>query len=578
MLRRRIGHVLFLALVGAAGCAPSHRASAPSAERATVADGAVASITASDLLRHIEVLASDPLEGRAPGTAGEDRTVAYISEQLRAAGLAPGNPNGTYVQDVPLRGFLSRASLRLEPLANEAPLRAGDDFVLWSYGQPGASPSKDVRVDGSEIVFVGYGVEAPEYGWDDFKGVDVRGKTLLFLIGDPPVSDPANPGRLDARVFRGAAMTYYGRWTYKYEMARSKGAAAALIVHETGPAGYGWGVVRSGVDRERFDVADASSTEPAHVLAEGWIQRDVARALASASGHDFDQLKAAALRRDFRPTALGARASAEVHLSTRDVRSRNVAARLVGSDPRRKDEHVVYSAHWDHLGRDPSLSGHQVFSGALDNASGVAWLLEIAQAFSSLPRAPSRSVLFLAVTGEEYGLLGSRYYARHPLYPLERTLANINMDIMNPWGRTRAVVSLGLGQTTMDSILAEEAARQGRRVIGDPEPEKGYYYRSDHFELARAGVPALGFLFPGAEYIDRPADFGSRKRAEYVAHNYHTPSDVVQPDWDLSGAVEDTQLLFRVGLRVAEQQAWPEWLLGTEFRARREAMLAAPKR
>jgi Zn-dependent M28 family amino/carboxypeptidase len=475
-----------------------------------------------------------------------------------------------------MRGVRSRASLRLDPLANAAPLRAGDDFVLWSYGDPGASSSEHVRIDGSEIVFVGYGVEAPEYGWDDFKGVDIHGKTLVFLIGDPPVPDAADPSRLDPHVFRGAAMTYYGRWTYKYEMARRKGAAAALIVHETGPAGYGWGVVGSGVDRERFDLADSSEAE--HVLAEGWIQRDVARALATATGNDFDALKAAALRRDFRPVALGARASADVHMTSRDVRSRNIVARLVGSDPRRRDEHVIYSAHWDHFGRDPSLSGHQVFSGALDNASGLAWLLETAQAFARLPRAPSRSVLFLAVTGEEYGLLGSRYYARHALYPLERTLANINMDIMNPWGRTRSVVSLGLGQTTMDAILAEEAGKQGRRVVGDPEPEKGYYYRSDHFELARAGVPALGFLFPGADYVGRPADFGAGKRADYVARLYHTPADVPQADWDLSGAVEDTQLLFQVGLRVAEQPTWPEWSVGTEFRARRDAMLSARRR
>jgi Zn-dependent M28 family amino/carboxypeptidase len=528
------------------------------------------SITAADLRKHIEVLASDAFEGRAPATQGEERTVAYLVEQFKKARVAPGNPDGTYVQDVPMVGVTSRASLRLEPLAAAKVLRPGDDFVLWSYGreqtdEQGKPNTEDVRIDASDILFVGYGAEAAEWGWDDFKGVDVTGKTLLFLIGDPPVVDPSDATRLDPRVFRGPAMTYYGRWTYKYETARKKGARAALIVHETGPAGYGWGVVEAGLTRERFDLALGR-----HVLAEGWIQRDVARALFEASGEDFERQKAAAARRDFRPVPRrGARATAEVHVESRPVRSRNVVARLVGSDPQRREECVILSAHWDHLGRDPKRSGHQVFSGALDNASGVAWLLEIAEAFSKLPRAPSRSVLFMAVTAEEYGLLGSRYYASHPLYPLDRTLANVNMDVMNPWGRTRAVVSLGLGQTTMDTILAEEAARQNRRVVGDPEPEKGYFYRSDHFELARVGVPALGFLFPGADYIGKPADFGAKKRADYVAHVYHTPNDVVQADWDLEGAVEDTQLGFRVGLRIAESDRWPSWLEGSEFRARR---------
>jgi Zn-dependent M28 family amino/carboxypeptidase len=514
--------------------------------------GAVSSITAADLHRHISTLSSPSFEGRAPGTAGEALTVDYLQRQLRAAGLAPGNPDGTYLQSVPMTGVTSRSSIRID---GSPPLRERDDYVLWSYG-----PSADVAIEASELVFVGYGVVAPEYQWDDFKGVDLRGKTLVFLVGDPPLPD--------ARMFRGTAMTYYGRWLYKFEQAAAQGAAAALIVHETGPAGYGFGVVTSNVGRERFEIGGTDGLRR-HVGAEGWLSLDRAKALFASTGKDFDQLKALALRRDFRPTPVGARVTIEAHNTFRDVRSQNVVARVAGSDPRVRDEYVIYSAHWDHLGK----AEDKVFAGALDNASGAAWLLEMAEAYAKLPRAPRRSVLFLSVTAEENGILGSKYYAEHPLYPLERTLANINMDVMNPWGKTRQIVSLGLGQTTMDEILSAEAAKQGRRVIADPEGEKGYYYRSDHFEFARHGVPALGFLYPGADYIGKPADYGRLKHDEYVKGIYHTPHDVVDPAWDLSGAVEDTQLLFRVGLRVAEGDTWPEWKPGTEFLARRKAML-----
>lgn len=515
----RIRSALALLLLSICHCTP---AKSPEPE----------AITGSKLKEHIAVLSSDRFEGRAPGTPGEDLTVAYVTEQLRRAGLAPGNPDGTYVQSVPMKGVTSRPTLSIEGRKQEH----ASDYVLWSYG-----PSEDVRIEHSELVFVGYGVVAPEYDWDDFKDVDVRGKTVVFLIGDPPLPDQA--------MFRGPAMTYYGRWTYKYEMAAKRGAAAALIVHETGPAGYGWGVVAANAGRERFEIGSK------HVAAEGWLK----------TIPDYDNLKAAALKRDFRPVSLGRYVDMDVHNTFREIGSKNVVARLAGSDPQLRDEHLVYSAHWDHLGRDEK----GIFHGALDNASGVAWLLEIAAAFAKMPQAPRRSVLFMAVTGEEYGLLGSRYYVEHPLYPLERTVANINMDVMNPWGRTRSIVSLGQGQTTMDAIMSAEAAAQKRNVVGDPEPEKGYYYRSDHFEFARGGVPALGFLFPGADYVGKDPEFGRQKRQNYVSRMYHTPLDVVGDDWDLSGAVEDTELLFRVGLRIANDERAPEWQSKAEFRRRR---------
>lgn len=513
----RPASVLFLV---AAACTPAR---SPEPEP----NEALASITDADLKRHIAVLASDRFEGRAPGTPGEALTVEYVTHQFRSAGLAPGNPDGTYVQAVPMKGVTSRPVMRLDG----AELAHGEDYVAWSYA------TSDVRIDHSEMVFVGYGVVAPEYGWDDFKDVDVGGKTVVFLIGDPPV-----PG-----LFRGPAMTYYGRWTYKYEMAAKRGAAAALIVHETGPAGYGWGVVGSNAGRERFEIGSG------HVPAEGWLK----------TIRDYDRLKEAALKRDFRPMSLGTYVDIEIKNTAREIRSHNVVARLAGSEL--PNENVIYTAHWDHLGRNEQ----GIFHGALDNASGTAWLIEIGEAFAKLAQKPRRSVLFIAVTAEEYGLLGSRYYVQHPLYPLERTLANINMDVMNPWGRTRSIVSLGQGQTTIDAILASEAAAQKRTVIGDPESEKGYYYRSDHFEFARGGVPALGFLFPGADYLNQPPEYGQQKRQNYVSRVYHTPLDVIGDDWDLSGAVEDTRLLFRVGLRIANDDRWPDWQSGSEFRRRR---------
>jgi Zn-dependent M28 family amino/carboxypeptidase len=518
-------------------------------------------ITAEGLLRDIRELASDRFEGRAPGTRGEDSAVAYIAEQFRRIGLAPGMPDG-YVQTVPLVGVTSALEATARVRGATTMLRQHDDIAAWSM-----RPDSTVRVDDSELVFVGYGVVAPEYGWDDFKGVDVRGKTIVVLVGDPPVPDPRDSTKLDPKTFRGTAMTYYGRWTYKFEVAARQGAAGVLIVHQTGPAGYGWSVVEANL-HERLEVEGA----PAHVPVEGWIQLDAARRLFAAGGRDFAALEREARTRAFHPVSLGGTVSFAVRNAVRRMRSRNVIARLDGSDPAVRDEYVIHSAHWDAFGVGRPVGGDSIYNGALDDASGVAWVLATARAYRALPRPPRRTTVFLAVTGEEANLLGSSWYAQHPAFPLERTLADVNMDIMNPWGRTRSIVSIGYGMTTLEDVLAREAARDGRAVRPDPESEKGYFYRADHFSLAKRGVPALAFLFPGADYVGRPADFGARKRAEYVANDYHKPSDEVKPDWDLSGAVDDTRLLFRVSLDVANGRTWPAWKPGTEFRAAREAM------
>jgi Zn-dependent M28 family amino/carboxypeptidase len=523
-------------------------------------------ITPENLARHIERLSSDEFEGRAPGTAGEKLTVSYLIEQFKARGLEPGNPDGSYIQNVPLVGLTARSSARIVSGATTLNLRFPDDYVAVTR-----RIIPEVTVAESDIVFVGYGVVAPEYGWDDYKETDVRGKTIVMLINDPAVPTAGDSSTLDENMFRGRAMTYYGRWTYKYEIAAEKGAAAAVIVHETGPAGYPYDVVTASWGRENFEI-QSSDRNMARVPVEAWIHVDRARELFKAAGSDFERLKQAAIRRDFKPISLPARATFKLTNTIREIESQNVVARIDGSDQRVRDEHVVYMAHWDHLGRDASLKGDQIFNGALDNASGTAGLLEIAAAFGGLNPSPRRSILFLATTAEEFGLLGAKYYAARPLYPLERTLASINMDGVTPWGRTNDITVIGLGNSTLDDVLRQVVTTKGRRVTQDAEPEKGFFYRSDHFEFAKQGVPSL-YTKSGVEYIGKPEGYGRQKRDEYTARDYHKVSDEMKPDWDLTGAVEDLQLLVEVGYRVAQGDRYPEWKPGAEFRAKREATL-----
>jgi Zn-dependent M28 family amino/carboxypeptidase len=524
-------------------------------------------VTPTLILDYVKALSADDKEGRAPGTVGEERTVAYLVSQFRRLGLAPGNPDGTYVQRVPLIAFIGAPTAAFDVKGNHIPLAIPDEAVVVSrQGLP------DVSVSKSALVFVGYGVVAPEFNWDDFKGVDVRGKTIVMLAGDPAVPDPANPAALDPKVFKGAALTYYGRWTYKFEMAAKQGASAAILIHETGPAGYPYDVVKGSWGRENFGVASADEASR-HAAVDAWMTLDRAKALFSACGLEFDTLKAKAATREFRPVPLGATASFTVKNTIRSIASQNVIAKLDGQDPVLRNEYVMYSAHWDYFGKNTSLAGDQIFNGALDNGSGMATMLAMAEAFTRLPGGTKRSILFLSPTAEESTMLGAKYYAAHPLWPLEKTLADINMDIMNFWGRTKAIVSIGYGMSTLEDLLVAEAATQGRIVLPDPEAEKGYFYRSDHFELAKLGVPALHFLHPGADYRDKPADYGQRMRDRYTTQDYHKVTDDVKADWELSGAVEDAQLLFGVGLAVAQGSTYPEWKPGTEFRAVRESRL-----
>ncbi|HLA68834.1 MAG TPA: M28 family metallopeptidase [Bacteroidota bacterium] len=547
--------VFFLLFVGS--CSPNRDAELKPA---------LDNITTDGLMSHIKVLASDEFEGRAPGSKGEELTVDYLIGQFKQLGLEPGNPDGSYIQNVPLAGISAQSTAWFMSAGKRMNLENLKDYVAVSHRY-----APQVNVDNSEIVFVGYGVVAPEYGWDDYKDIDVRGKTIVMLVNDPAVPDPSDPSKLDESLFKGKAMTYYGRWTYKYEIASEKGAAAAIIVHETGPAGYPFEVVSGSWGRENFDI-QTPDKNMGRVAVESWVTLDVAKRLFSDAGKDFDEMKKAALQKDFKPVSLGAKATFHIKNSLREIQSKNVLAKLEGSDPVLKNEYVVYTAHWDHLGKDEKAKGDQIYNGALDNASGTSALLEIAKALTKLPTKPKRSVLFLSVTAEEKGLLGTKYYATNPLYSLAKTLAGINIDGLNQWGRTKDYIVIGFGNSTIEDLLAEEARTQGRTIKPDAEPEKGFYYRSDHFEFAKQGVPAL-HGDAGIDYIDKPAGYGQEKRDEYTNNDYHKPSDEIKADWDLSGAVEDVRLLLKLGYNIAQGTEWPSWKAGTEFKARREEML-----
>jgi len=527
---------------------------------------ALETITPDGLLAHIKVLASNEFEGRSPGTKGEELSVKYIADQFKKIELKPGNPDGTYTQEVPLAGIKSEPRMSFTIADKTMDLKYPDDFVASS-----ARLQPEIKIDKANVVFVGYGVVAPEYGWNDYKDLDVRGKTLLMLIGDPPVPDPKDPAKLSDKIFKGKAMTYYGRWTYKYEIAAQKGAVAAIIIHETEPAAYPWQVVRSSWGKENFELENPNNNMDA-ISARLWITLEVAKKLFADCGQDFDALKKSAITKEFRPVALNAKANVEIKQEIRSFKSHNVIGKLEGDDPKLRDEYIICTAHWDHLGRHPELQGDQIFNGAIDNASGVASVIQLAAAFKKLNPPPKRSVLFMATTAEEAGLLGAKYYAEHPLYPLEKTFADLNIDGINPWGKTHDLEDLTDRNSTLDDLLGEAAARQGRVMKPSSEPEKGGFYRVDSFEFAKAGVPAL-HAARGIEVIGKPPEYGKQKRDEFVAKHYHQPSDEVDPSWDLSGAVQDIQLLFEVGYQVANGDKFPEWKAGSEFKAKRDTVL-----
>ena len=513
-------------------------------------------ISAEDFAQHLRVLASDEFEGRAPGSRGETLTLAYLEQQFRRLGLEPGNGD-SYLQRVPMLQSTADPATTLEITYADGgeSLAFGRDMVIGT-----STGAAEVKLDASELVFVGYGVEAPEADWHDYR-VDVRGKTVLVLVNDPGF----HAG--DEQLFQGRRMTYYGRWTYKFEEAVRQGAKAALIIHDTAGAGYDWSVVQNSWGGTQFDLPQSEDPGP-RLAVQGWLSAAAAERLFARSGQSLDALRQAANRRDFRPLALNAKLSTTLRSRIETGQSHNVVARLPGR--KRADEAIVYLAHWDHLGRNPALDGDQVFNGAIDNATGVAGLLEIAEAFVTQEPPPQRSLLFLATTLEESGLLGSKYFVAHPPQPLANMVAAINLDALQLPGRSRELTVVGLGNSELEDRLRRIAASQQRVLVGEAAPEQGQYYRSDHFNFAKAGVPAL-YAKSGLDLLDGGRSAGQAWSARYSRERYHQPGDEYDPAWDLSGIVDDLNALYRVGRELGSSRAWPNWYRSNEFRAARDA-------
>jgi Zn-dependent M28 family amino/carboxypeptidase len=514
------------------------------------------------LARDVVVLASDEYEGRKPGTRGEDLTVAYLENRFKDIGIVPGNPDGSFTQSVPLFGTTSTASAIVSFGGRQTVLRTPDDFLARSLLNHDRT-----TVTASELIFAGYGIEAPEYEWNDYEGIDVKGKTVLVLMNEPSREAPGDRATFDSAFFKGVELSFHGTNRSKREVAFRKGASAIIFLFGIeSPLAYQ--AIIPGYMNEVLRIDDGQATIPVQAA----MPAERARNLLSAAGHNLDSLARRARESGFRAIPLGMTISFDIQLRTRAFKSRNVIGKLDGVDPRLRDEYVVFSAHWDAFGRDTSASGDQIRNGAVDDALGVAQLLAIAEALQKLSSHTRRSVLFLATTAEEAGLLGARYYAEHPPYSLAKTLANINFDNSYAYGPTADVINFGEGRSQLDDVLREVAATLGRTVVPDPYPAEGMYFRMDHFEFARAGVPAISPSM-GLQVIGKPTGYGKAKFDEYNTRDYHRSSDEVRPDWDYRGAVQDAQMGYLVGLRIAEGERWPSWKAGAEFKARRDAML-----
>jgi Zn-dependent M28 family amino/carboxypeptidase len=513
------------------------------------------------LHQHIAVLASDEFEGRAPATPGEEKTINYLRSKFEALGIGPGNGD-SYFQSVSVTEITtaSDAVLTFSGSNYDAKLEYATEMMVGSQQQIPTTSISD-----SELVFVGYGVVAPERNWNDYAGIDVVGKTVVILVNDPGYATQ------DPEVFNGNAMTYYGRWTYKYEEAARQGAAGALIVHETGPAGYGWEVVSGSWSGPQIGLqADNLNSDKNDI--EGWLTLDSAEALFAGAGLNYQQLKATAAQPGFSAVPLGdVTASVAIQNSVRTSLSQNVIAMIPGTD--RAQETIIYTAHWDHLGVNPEIPGDNIYNGAADNATGTAALLAMAKMHADAGPAP-RSIVFLAVTAEESGLLGSRWYAEHPVFPLATTVANINIDVLNTYGPMHDIVVVGNGSSELEAYLEEAAAAQGRHLVEEPNPERGYYYRSDHFNFAKAGVPAL-YAESGEDSVEFGSQWGAEQAQDYNENRYHAPSDEYDPSWNLEGAAQDILLYFDVASKLSRESRFPNWLEGNEFKGIRDATSAS---
>jgi Zn-dependent M28 family amino/carboxypeptidase len=535
------------------------------AELVTPAEQKAARAITPELLRgHIRFLASDLLEGRGPATRGDALTQAYIQAQMEALGLKPGAPDGGWLQKFDIVGINSHTpdKVSFRRGSDKLELRNMEDFIGYSGVQAPEAELKD-----AEVVFVGYGITAPEYQWNDFKDADLKGKVLLVMNNDPDHSAAGDPA-----LFAGKTRLYYGRWDYKYDTAAKQGAAGAIIIHTDASAAYKWQVVQSSWTGEQFELPYESGPQ---MPLKSWTTEEASRRLARLGGFDLDQLRASAEKRDFKPVPLGVKLSLKIKNDISRKQTANVIGKLVGSDARLAGEGVFLTAHHDHLGivEGARPGADVIYNGALDNASGIAALLAIARSTTLLPQAPKRSLYFAAVAAEEQGLLGSEYLAKHPPMPAGRIAADINMDSMNIWGRTRDLVAVGLGKSSLDTWVKKLAAMQNRVVVGDQFPEKGSYYRSDQFNFARIGVPGA-YLRTGSDAIGKPAGWGKQKQQEHEDLHYHQPSDELRDDWDLAGMVEDAQLTFWLSQKIANDPKLPAWTPGDEFEATRKKALA----
>jgi Zn-dependent M28 family amino/carboxypeptidase len=526
------------------------------------AESAAAQIDRAPLEAALRALADDAMEGRGPGSAGDERARAWIAGQLRDAGLEPGGEGGSWEQPFDIVGIAGEIP---DTWSFEAPdgegsvdLRFRETFVAVAGAQ-----REEVALDGAELVFVGYGIEAPEHDWDDFKDADLRGKVLVMMNNDPD---------WDPELFAGEARLYYGRWTYKYESAAAQGAAGAIIIHTDPSAGYPWQVVQTSWTGEQFELP--TTGEP-RLEVRGWVTESAARELAALGGLDLDELRQAARTRDFRPVPLGVTTTLRIRSTLRSTRTANVLGVLRGSDPALREEAVIYTAHHDHLGvGEPDASGDRIYNGARDNASGVALLLGVAKAFAALPEPPRRSVVFALVGAEEQGLLGSQYYAQNPTVPAGRIAANVNVDGANVLGRTTDVGFIGYGKSPqLDGVVESLARWQGRTIKGDEFPDRGYFYRSDQFNFAKIGVPAI-YLRPGTEYVGRAPDWGREQAELYTRHHYHQASDEVEDTWIYDGMIEDARFAFYCGVLLGDASELPQWRPGDEFEAARKEALA----
>ncbi|WP_249219764.1 M28 family metallopeptidase [Chitinophaga sp. HK235] len=515
---------------------------------------AIKAINANSFAKHIQVLASDAFEGRKPFTRGEDSTIQYLARQFKALGLKPGNGN-SYFQEVPMVSIASKpaGSLVIKGAGGEVSLQYLDDYVAATR-----RVQDQVNISNSELVFAGYGIVAPEYGHNDYAGLDVKGKTVIVMINDP--------GFADNTLFKGRTMTYYGRWTYKFEEASRQGATGVIIIHETAAASYPWKVVRSGWSNSKLHLQTADNNMSRTAL-EGWITQDAAKKIFQLAGISPDILEKAR-QKDFKPVDLHLKTSLVINNTIKKSTSHNVLAILPGN--KRPQECVVFSAHWDHFGIGEPVKGDSIYNGAVDNATGTAGLLELATAFSSLKTKPARSVLFISVTGEEQGLLGSEYYASHPVFAPEKTVADINLDVLNTFGRTKDITVIGMGQSELDEYARRAAALQGRVTVPEANPEGGWFFRSDHFNFAKKGIPGL-YLGPGNDIVGKAPGSGKEKTAEYNRLRYHSPADEFNPDtWVMDGMVEDVRLMFNVGYTLSNESTFPQWKKGSEFKAYRK--------